>query len=90
MALREVPAPAAEAGSVLIRVHAAGLNPADYKTRQGKTRLLIRLDLPRVAGSELAGVVHALGPGVTRFAEGDRVFARVDKANWGPSGTTWW
>jgi NADPH:quinone reductase-like Zn-dependent oxidoreductase len=63
MTLRDVPAPAAEAGSVLIRVHAAGLNPIDYKIRQGKARLLYHLDLPLVAGSELAGVVAAMGPG---------------------------
>jgi len=63
MTLREVPAPTVEAGSLLIRVHAAGLNPLDYKIRQGKVRLINRLDLPRVAGSELAGVVHAVGPG---------------------------
>jgi NADPH:quinone reductase-like Zn-dependent oxidoreductase len=54
MTLREVPAPAAAAGLVLIRVHAAGLNPIDYKVRQGKMRLLNRLDLPLVAGSEPA------------------------------------
>jgi len=46
-------------------------------------RLLNRLDLPLVAGSELAGVVEAAGPGVTRFAAGDRVFARVDKSKLG-------
>lgn len=86
MTLREVPAPAIEAGSLLIRVHAAGLNPLDYKIRQGKVRLINRLDLPRVAGSELAGVVHAVGPGVTRFAEGDRVFTRVDKSKLGAFG----
>lgn len=83
MTLREVPAPAATAGTVLIRVHAAGLNPIDYKVRQGKMRLLNRLDLPLVAGSELAGVVTAAGPGVTRFAAGDQVFARVDKTKLG-------
>jgi NADPH:quinone reductase-like Zn-dependent oxidoreductase len=38
MTLREVPVPAAGAGLVLIRVHAAGLNPIDYKVRQGKMR----------------------------------------------------
>ena len=74
---------AAEAGSVLIRVHAAGLNPIDYKIRQCKARLLYHLDLPLVAGSELAGVVTATGPGVTGFAEGDRVFARVAKSRLG-------
>jgi NADPH:quinone reductase-like Zn-dependent oxidoreductase len=88
MTLREVPAPAAGAGSVLIRVHAAGLTPEDYKVRQGTARLLYRLDLPMVAGSELAGVVAATGPGVTRFAAGERVFARVDKSRLGPSRTT--
>jgi NADPH:quinone reductase-like Zn-dependent oxidoreductase len=67
----------------LIRVHAAGLNPIDYKIRQGKARLLYHLDLPLVAGSELAGVVVAAGPGVTQFAAGDRVFARVDKTKLG-------
>jgi alcohol dehydrogenase len=83
MELREVPIPVVGAGEVLIRVHAAGLNPIDYKTRQGRARMVMRLQLPRVAGSELSGVVEAVGPGVTRFSEGDRVFARVDKAKLG-------
>jgi NADPH:quinone reductase-like Zn-dependent oxidoreductase len=83
MTLRDVPVPAAGAGSVLIRVHAAGLNPVDYKVRQGEMRLISRLDLPLVGGSELAGVVDAVGKGVTRFTEGDRVFARVDKSKMG-------
>ncbi|MEY9944089.1 NADPH:quinone reductase-like Zn-dependent oxidoreductase [Kitasatospora sp. GAS1066B] len=79
MELRDVPEPAPSSGEVLIRVRAAGLNPVDFKIREGKMRLLKRLDLPMVAGSELAGVVEAIGDGVTRFAVGDRVFARVDK-----------
>jgi NADPH:quinone reductase-like Zn-dependent oxidoreductase len=83
MAIREVPVPAAGPGEVLIRVHAAGLNPIDYKIREGKARLVMPLKLPRVAGSELSGVVEAAGPGVTRISEGDRVFARVDKAQLG-------
>jgi NADPH:quinone reductase-like Zn-dependent oxidoreductase len=83
MELRDVPNPAAAAGEVLIRVRAAGLNPVDYKIRQGKLRMVTRLDLPQVAGSELSGVVEAVGAGVTRFAVGDRVFARVDKKKLG-------
>lgn len=59
MTLRDVPVQAADAGSVLTRVHAAGLNPVDHKVRQGKMRLLNRLDLPLVAGSELADIVDA-------------------------------
>ena len=83
MELRDVPNPTAAAGEVLIRVRAAGLNPVDYKIRQGKLRMVTRLDLPQVAGSELSGVVEAVGAGVTRFAVGDRVFARVDKKKLG-------
>jgi alcohol dehydrogenase len=78
MELRRIPEPRAGSGEVLIRVHAAGLNPADHKTRDGAARLFWRYDLPVVAGNELSGVVEAVGAGVTRFAAGDRVFARVD------------
>ena len=55
----------------------------DYKIREGKMRLINRLRLPLVAGSEFAGVVARTGPGVTRFAPGDRVFARTDKSRMG-------
>ncbi|TKA13310.1 NADP-dependent oxidoreductase [Actinacidiphila oryziradicis] len=83
MEVRDVPEPVARDGEVLIRVRAAGLNPIDYKIREGKMRLVNRLDLPQVAGSELSGVVEGVGAGVTRFAVGDRVFARVDKKKLG-------
>ncbi|GIG69247.1 NADP-dependent oxidoreductase [Phytomonospora endophytica] len=83
MELREVPTPRPGPGEVLIRVRAAGLNPIDYKLRQGTLRAIVKLSLPTVAGSELAGEVEAVGTGVTRFAVGDRVFARVDKSTLG-------
>ena len=83
MELRDVPEPTAGEGEVLIRVRAAGLNPVDSGIRQGKLRMVTPFKLPLVAGSELAGVVEAVGPGVTRFTAGDRVFARVDKRKLG-------
>lgn len=83
MRMREVPEPAAGPGELLIDVRAAGLNPLDLKLRQGVLRPLLRLDLPRVAGNELAGVVLQVGAGVTGFAAGDRVFARVAKPRLG-------
>jgi len=78
-ALIEVPQPSPRAGELLVRVHAAGLNPVDYKTRAGAMRVIRSYPLPIVMGNELSGIVEAVGPGVTRFANGDRVFARVDK-----------
>ncbi|MEV8148316.1 NADP-dependent oxidoreductase [Arthrobacter sp. NPDC080073] len=83
MELQDVPRPVAGPGEVLVRVFAAGLNPVDYKQREGAVRVITRPRLPLVAGSELAGIVEAVGPGVTRFATGDRVFARVDKTRLG-------
>lgn len=77
--LREVSKPRLAKGEVLVRVHAAGLNPVDFKTREGKLRVVQRYALPIVMGNELAGVVEERGAGVTLFAEGERVFARVPK-----------
>src|ERR1700732_3817182 len=78
-ALTDVPQPLPRAGEFLVRVHAAGLNPVDYKTRAGALRVVHKYPLPIVMGNELSGIVEAVGPGATRFAKGDRVFARVDK-----------
>jgi NADPH:quinone reductase-like Zn-dependent oxidoreductase len=60
-------------------VHAAGLNPVDFKFRQGKLRVIHKPKLPFVLGNELAGEVIAVGKDVKRFRVGDRVFARVAK-----------
>ena len=79
IALSDVPEPSAGPGELLVRVHAAGLNPVDLKTRAGAMRLIHNYRLPIVMGSDLSGVVEAVGPGVTRFAKSDRVFARVTK-----------
>lgn len=80
---RDVPIPAAGAGELLVRVHAAGLNPVDFKTRQGMLKVVQRYALPVVMGNELAGVVESVGAGVSGFAVGDRVFARVPKGSMG-------
>jgi len=80
---REVPTPQPNRREVLVRVHAAGLNPVDFKTREGKLRVIQRYSLPVVIGNELAGVVEACGADVDRFAPGDRVFARMPKDRMG-------
>ena len=77
--LMDVPAPAPGPRDILVRVGAAGLNPVDFKFRQGKLRAILRPKLPLVLGNELAGEVIAVGRDVKRFRVGDRVFARVAK-----------
>jgi NADPH:quinone reductase-like Zn-dependent oxidoreductase/quercetin dioxygenase-like cupin family protein len=69
----DVPVPTPGAGQVLVRVTAAGVNGLDWKVREGYVRDAYPLALPATLGVELAGVVVRTGPGVTRFAVGDRV-----------------
>jgi NADPH:quinone reductase-like Zn-dependent oxidoreductase len=77
--LTDVPAPTPGPRDILVKVQAAGLNPVDFKFRQGKLRAILRPTLPFVLGNELAGEVVAVGRDVKRFRVGDRVFARVAK-----------
>ncbi|MEX3939407.1 zinc-dependent alcohol dehydrogenase family protein [Paraburkholderia sp. BR10937] len=65
--------PQPQTGQVLVRVHAAGLNPLDVKIRAGKAEHA-KHPLPLVLGIDMAGVVEAVGAGVTRFAPGDEVY----------------
>jgi NADPH:quinone reductase-like Zn-dependent oxidoreductase len=77
--LMDVSAPTPRPRDIGVQVRAAGLNPVDFKFRQGKLRAILRPKLPLVLGNELAGEVIAVGSYVKRFRVGDRVFARVAK-----------
>lgn len=70
----EVPDPVPGAGEVLVRVRAAGVNPADWKQRRGLWSGGTPLTGSRGIGHDLAGVVEALGEGVTGPTIGDEVF----------------
>ena len=71
--LREVPRPAPGEGQVLVRVHATALNRADLLQREGRYAAPAG-SVAEVPGLEFAGEVAALGSGVQRWREGDRVF----------------
>ena len=75
----EMPAPAAAAGEVLIRVAAAGVNPVDWKIREGYLEALFPHRFPLILGWDAAGTIAALGDGVEGFAVGDRVWAYCRK-----------
>jgi NADPH:quinone reductase-like Zn-dependent oxidoreductase len=75
VAFADIPAPAPKPDEILVQVHAAGLNPADNKIREGKMKSILRLQLPATMGCDLAGVVLEAGRDVTRFKPGDAVFA---------------
>jgi alcohol dehydrogenase len=77
--LGELPAPQAGPGELLVAVHAASVNPVDFKIRDGMLKMIIPFGFPLILGNDLSGVVKAVGAGVTHFKPGDAVFARMDK-----------
>ncbi len=74
--LTQVDRPAPAAGEVEIRVIAAGVNPVDYKMREGSApQFLDEADLPAILGRDVAGEISAMGSGVDSWAVGQAVFA---------------
>lgn len=71
------------AGDLLVDVAAASVNPIDFKTRAGLTKALLPYAFPLILGNDLAGVVRAVGAGVSRFRPGDAIVARLGKARIG-------
>ncbi|TVT82883.1 zinc-dependent alcohol dehydrogenase family protein [Pseudomonas sp. H3(2019)] len=71
--LASIPKPMPEAGQVLVRIIASGLNPLDGKIRAGEAAHA-RQPLPAVLGMDLAGIVEALGAGVSDWQVGDQVY----------------
>lgn len=74
--IQEVGMPMPKAGEVLVRVHAAGVNPVDYKTRNGSLKFISGKKFPRILGIDVAGVVEQTGS-KSRFRPGDKVFAML-------------
>jgi NADPH:quinone reductase-like Zn-dependent oxidoreductase len=74
--LERIPRPQPLPGELLIRVHAAGVLPADCYTRQGRMAALMRKDFPYTPGTAFAGVIEALGAGVTTFQRGQAICGR--------------
>ena len=72
LTLEEVPTPEPGPGQVLVRVHAAGINPVETYIRSGRYGSLPAL--PYTPGSDGAGTISAVGPGVTEWKPADRVF----------------
>lgn len=75
--ITEVPRPTLRPDEMLVEVHAAGLNPIDKMITTGMFKPVLKFQLPAVMGSDLAGVVVAVGSSVTRFKPGDEVFASI-------------
>jgi len=84
LAVTELPDPKPSRGEILIRAVAAGVNPVDWKMREGRLAALPHA-FPLIPGWDVAGVVEDLGVGCHRFRRGQRVFAYARKPflQWG-------
>jgi NADPH:quinone reductase-like Zn-dependent oxidoreductase len=74
----DAPRPKPQADEVLIRVHAAGVNPIDWKVREGHMKDFWHHKFPLILGWDLSGVVEEFGQGVSRFKIGDEVYSLPD------------
>ncbi len=74
----DVPVPRQlSAKQILVRVHAASINPIDWKTLNGNLSLITRLSFPHIPGKDVAGVVVDIGSSVKRFQVGDKVYGNL-------------
>lgn len=78
LSFTEAPRPRCGPGEVLVQVHAAGVNPVDWKIREGHLKGMLSHTFPLVLGWDVSGVVGSTGPGTTRLKIGDEVFSRPD------------
>lgn len=76
--IRQLPRPEILPGRVLVQVHAAGINPIDWRIRSGSLRLVLPVRLPMVLGYDISGVVVEVGAGVSEFRPGEEVYAFLD------------
>jgi len=77
MHVHDVEVPEPKAGEVLVRNVFVGINPVDYKIREGQYPEVKQDKLPLTLGREVAGLIEKIGQGVSGFKPGDRVFAMI-------------
>ncbi|TPV44770.1 NADP-dependent oxidoreductase [Bacillus dicomae] len=79
MRMAEVPTPKINEYEVLAEIHAASINPIDFKIRDGKVKMLLKYEMPLILGNDFSGVITKVGSKVTRFKVGDEIYARPRK-----------
>lgn len=74
----DVPVPEIADDEVLIKVHAAGVNPVDWKVRAGYLKEMLHYEFPLILGWDVSGTVEKAGSNVSRLSVGDEVYALAD------------
>ncbi|MFJ9054780.1 NADP-dependent oxidoreductase [Streptomyces sp. NPDC102409] len=99
LVVEHAPDPLPGPGEVRVRVAAAGVNPVDWKVRNGSVRDFFPVDLPAIPGRDVVGLVDMIGEGATSVGIGDRVFGLCGVTGataelavlsaWAPAPTAW-
>lgn len=79
MRMTEMPTPEINQYEVLAEIHAASINPIDFKIRDGKVKLLLKYKMHLILGNDFSGVIVKVGTKVTQFKVGDEIYARPRK-----------
>ncbi|MGR4030740.1 NADP-dependent oxidoreductase [Bacillus sp. ZZQ-131] len=79
MRMAEVPTPEINEYEVLAEIHAASINPIDFKIRDGKVKMLLKYEMPLILGNDFSGVIVKVGAKVTNFKVDDEIYARPRK-----------
>ncbi|MGB7638788.1 MAG: NADP-dependent oxidoreductase, partial [Nitrososphaeraceae archaeon] len=82
---QNTPEPTLSSGKVLVTIKAAGVNPADWKIREGGLQQMISLQFPFTLGMDFSGVIKQVGEGVSssEFKQGDEVYGQAGVVNGG-------
>ncbi len=82
---QSTPEPTVSTGKVLVIVKAAGVNPIDWKIREGYMQQLIQLQFPSTLGMDFSGVIKQVGERVSAFKQGEEVYGQAAVVTGGSS-----
>src|SRR5579884_1224278 len=80
--LEQIQLPEPQTDEVLVQVHAAGVNPVDWKITEGWMKDFRSIPFPYIPGRDIAGIIEEVGPGVTAFQKGQAVFGQSAKGGY--------
>ena len=80
---KDVQVPSIKESEVLVRIHAASVNPIDWKIREGLAKSFIPVSFPFIPGCDFSGTIERVGSAITQYKIGDEVYGFVDQVRSG-------
>ncbi|MGY4797218.1 NADP-dependent oxidoreductase [Lysinibacillus fusiformis] len=77
LVMNEISKPKIQKDKIIVRVHAASINPVDYKIRKGTAKVILRYKMPLTLGHDFSGIIESVGSEIHEFSVGDKVYGRI-------------